>query len=112
MRKMLTLKSVLDVCIKTLKAKEQENPGGVFDTPHGDIPYSYAISELKRVLKWLYPEFHTQDVQVVTRCKDCRHYKRYRKKGSMKPVFKYLCELDKTERPEDFYCKEGSRRDE
>lgn len=106
---MLTLKSVLSICIKTLKSKEKEDPGGVFSTPHGDVPYTYAVNELKRVLKWLYPEFWTQDVQIVTRCKNCTHYKRYKKKSSVKPVYKYLCELDKVERPEDFFCKNGEK---
>lgn len=109
---MLTLEAVFAVCTKLLTLKERKTPGGVLHTSSGDIPYKVAIYELERVREWLYPEFRTGDIQMVTRCKYCTHYKRYKKKDSVKPVYKYLCELDKVERPEDFFCKNGEKEEQ
>ena len=105
----MTLKTALSVCIKVLSSKEREDPGGAFDTPHGEIPYKYAIKELKRVREWVYPELRTEDIQIVTHCRNCQHYKRLRKKNSIKPVYKTVCIKDRREREPDFFCADGNR---
>lgn len=108
---MLTLKAIISLCINLLSREEKEHPGGVFKSAEGAVPYRDAITELKRVREWLYPELRTGDVQLVVRCKNCTHYKRFKKKGSIKPVYRYLCELDKVARPEDFFCKNGDKEE-
>ena len=103
----MNLKTVLTVCVKLLISKEKENPGGAFKTPQGEIPYKQAIEGVRRVRDWCFPELNANDIQLVTRCQRCIHYKKYKKKGSLKPVFRYLCEIDKAQRPPDFFCANG-----
>lgn len=108
---MLTLKAVISLCINLLSREEKEHPGGVLKSAEGAVPYRDAITELKRVREWLYPELRTGDVQLVVRCKNCAHYKRLKKKHSIKPVYKYVCELDGLERTGDFFCKNGDKEE-
>ena len=108
---MWTLKAVISLCINLLSREEKGHPGGVFKSAEGVVPYRDAITELKRVREWLYPELRTGDVQLVVRCRNCTHYKRLKKKNSIKPVYKYICELDGAERTEDFFCKNGDKEE-
>lgn len=107
----MRLKTILTVCMKLLYSKERENPGGAFKTPHGDIPYGEASSELKRVRDWACPGLQTGDIQLIVHCKDCRHYRKYRKRNSAKPIIKRICEVDGIERSPDFFCKNGDREE-
>ena len=69
-----------------------------------------AIKELTRLKSWAYPELTTEDFVKAVRCKRCKFYKRYKKKGDRKAAPFYACSLNMIKRPEDFYCGEGKER--
>ena len=71
-----------------------------------------AIDALDTLYHWAYPKFDIDNLQKVVFCKDCKHYKRYRKKGQIKPIYKCLCELDKMQKDNYFYCKNGEEKHE
>lgn len=67
-------------------------------------------AELHKMQSWLYPGLTTDDMKMVVRCKNCRFYKRYKKKGAPKiPAF-YACSITKTKRDPEFYCKDGMEK--
>lgn len=65
------------------------------------------VKELSKLKDWAYPQLTTADMVRVVRCRKCKFYKRYKKKGDPKAVAFYACSLDKKKRDEDFYCGEG-----
>lgn len=109
----MNLLSCINICINALKKMEKGNPKGTLRIEgEGTVTYRMAVSELEKTAKWVYRDLQTENIQIVTHCKDCAHYKRYRKKGSLKPVVKCLCELDKAERKPDFFCASGIDKEE
>lgn len=75
-----------------------------------DVEATQVIDELTRLKGWAYPELTTEDFVKVTRCKRCKFYKRYKKKGDRKSAPFYACSLSMIKRPEDFYCGEGKEK--
>lgn len=69
------------------------------------------ITALSKMMGWLYKELTTDDLEKITRCCDCRYYKKYKKKGALKSATFYACYWDKVRRRPDFYCKDGEPRE-
>lgn len=65
------------------------------------------VSALSKMMGWLYKELTTDDLEKVTRCCECRYYKKYKKKGAMKGTAFYACSQDMNKRRPDFFCKDG-----
>lgn len=74
------------------------------------VEAAQVIEELTKLKGWAYPELTTEDFVKVTRCKRCKFYKKYKKKGDRKSVPFYACSLNMIKRPEDFYCREGKEK--
>lgn len=106
----MNLKAALEAAAQVYEKRAEKNPGGKVVLLGKSTPYGEAASGIRRFIGWVYPDLKTGDIQKVVRCKDCRYYKRYKKKGQVKPVVKLLCSLDKRERTPEFYCAEGRER--
>lgn len=106
----MNAKHILQICIKTLKQIQKENPNKVFKVQgygancDSKVQVSEVIDEAEKLYNWCYHGLDATDLQKVTRCKDCEYYKRFKKKTAYKPQVKYLCTLDKKERGPEFYC--------
>lgn len=106
----MNLKQTFLVCVKMLRSKARKFPEGGFTLDGETVLYSEAADELERVSAWVFPDLHTGDVRLVVHCRNCAHYKRYRKKKALKPEVKCLCELDKKQREPDFFCADGKEK--
>lgn len=107
----MNLKQILLACAKMLRAKAHKFPEGGFTVDGKKVLYCEAANEVQRLSGWVFPELDTDDIQKVIHCKDCAHYKRYRKKGAFKPEVKLLCELDKKQREPIFFCADGKEKE-
>lgn len=102
---------IYGLAIKLLKKMDAENPGKTFTNKDGEkatIPD--IIKSLSMMKRWLYPALRPEDVTKVVRCKNCAYYKKYKKKGALKPQVFYACSKDMSRRAKDFYCKDGEER--
>lgn len=99
------------LAVKLLRGLAKENPGKSFTNSAGEkATISDVADELDKVSKWLYKDFHTEDIDKVVRCKKCKYYKKYRKKGSIKDLPFYACSKDRKKRDPMFFCKDGEER--
>lgn len=69
-----------------------------------------VLKATENLEQWCYKDLRVDDIEKICRCKNCVHYKRYRKKGQPKSMSRFLCEIDKSKRSPDFYCADGKRR--
>lgn len=97
--------------IKVLQLYDKEHPGKTFKLDEGTTTVKDLIAGHKKLLGWLYKDLTTECIQKVTRCYDCRYYKKYKKKGAAKGVPFYACSIDKNKRRPDFFCKDGEPRE-
>lgn len=96
------------LAIKLLKKTDAECPGKVFKNRDGTkVKIQDVIANLSQMKNWLYPALRTEDITKVVRCKNCRYYKKYRKKGVVPAVVFQACSLDKKPRDPMFFCKDG-----
>lgn len=72
--------------------------------------YDTAIKELSKLKSWAYPDLTTEDMVAVTRCKNCRYYKKYKKKDDFKPKIVYACSRTKLKRSKEFFCADGESK--
>ena len=106
----MRLQTVFSACNHILKAKLKSNPEAKTYTESGEVvKYKELSEELENLESWCYQG--ELEVKKVIRCKDCKHYKRYKKKtGGKKPLVIAACELDKHKRDPEFYCLYGEER--
>ena len=72
--------------------------------------YNMVTEELSKLKSWAYPDLTTEDMVSVTRCKDCRHYKKYKKKDTFKPEVVYACSRTKLKCSKEFFCADGESK--
>lgn len=106
----MNLKATLEAAAQVYTKKAKANPNGSVEVFGERVPYATAASELRKVVAYVYPELNTSNVQQVVRCKDCKHYKRYRSKKNPRAPGRWLCALDKKERVSEFFCADGEER--
>lgn len=101
------------IAIKLLKRQAKDSPSKSFTTSNGEqVTISDVADSLSSVLKWIHPELCSEEITLVTRCKNCKHYKRFKKKGDLlKPRTFYACVKDRQRRSPEFFCKDGEKRD-
>lgn len=86
----------------------KENPGKSFTNSSGEKATIEEIADnLDRVSKWLYKDFHADDVAKVVRCERCKYYKKYRKKGVRKASTFRACSKDMRKHDPMFFCRDG-----
>lgn len=72
--------------------------------------YNTVTKELSKLKFWAYPDLTTEDMVAVVRCKDCRYYKKYKKKDTFKPEVVYACSRTKLKRSKEFFCADGESK--
>lgn len=72
--------------------------------------YNTVTEELSKLKSWVYPDLTTEDMVAVTRCKNCRHYKEYKKKDAFKPKAVYACSRTKLKCSKEFFCADGESK--
>lgn len=99
------------LAVKLLRKMAKENPGKSFTNSEGErATIDDVADELDKVSKWLYKDFHTEDIDRVIRCKKCRYYKKYKKKGAIKASVFWACSRDMQKRDPMFFCKDGEEK--
>lgn len=99
---------VYKLAVKLLKKMAKETPGKSFTNSAGEkVTIEEIADALDKVSKWLYKDFHTEDIDKVVRCKKCKFYKKYKKRGEFKPKAFMACSKDMKRRDSMFFCKDG-----
>lgn len=99
------------LAVKLLIKMAKENPGKSFTNSAGEkATIDDVANELDKVSKWLYKDFHTEDIDRVVRCKKCKYYKKYKKRGAFKAQVFRACSKDMKQRDPTFFCKDGEER--
>lgn len=97
--------------IEILKLYTKEHPDRKFQVGDDTVEVKDIIAQTKKLMGWLYKDLTTDNIEKITRCYDCRYYKKYKKKGALKGTAFYACSLDRAKRRPDFFCKDGEPRD-
>lgn len=100
------------VCAKLLRGMAKQDPKGGITVNGTRFGYIEAAQELEKMCEWIWPEYRTGNIKRVVQCKECVHFKRYKKKDSVRPMYKYKCSITKTERDPEFYCGDGKKKEE
>lgn len=103
----MNLQSVLRITASLYK-----NYGDIIVIGKTIYPVEDVIKEIERFAEWADPNLDTESLCKVIRCKDCKHYKKMKKKsaqsiGSFKTVTKTICELDDKYRPANYFCADA-----
>ena len=99
---------VFKLAAKLLREQAKTQPNRVFENASGDkITAADVATEIEKLTKWMYPDLSCEDIAKVVRCRNCQHFKKYRKKGAFKATTFQACEYDKDKRDPEFYCKRG-----
>ena len=110
----MTTRQVLSIAIDTLKSRRNKTPNAEVEFPTElgaqKISIDAAIAQIENLYHWCYDPFDLNSLEKVCHCKNCEFYKKFHKKNAPKRVFKMLCSLDKTEKPENWYCPKGKER--
>lgn len=105
----MRISEVFITTIKIIKLYSQEHPEAQFMTDGKSIKATELLDPLNKLLGWLYKDLTSESIERITRCRDCRYYKKYKKKGDIKAAPFYACSHDKQRRRPDFFCKDGER---
>lgn len=106
----MKISSAFLTTIDILKEYDKEHPKTVFDVDDNTVKVKDLVASLTKLLGWLYKDLTDENIEKITRCYDCRYYKKYKKKGAVKGATFYACSIDKVKRRPDFYCKDGEPR--
>lgn len=99
------------LAVKLLRKMAKENPGKSFRNSAGEkVTVEDIADSLDKISKWLYKDFHTEDIEKVVRCQKCKFYKKYKKKDTFKPQVFQACSKDMKQRDPMFFCKDGEER--
>ena len=106
----MNVRSALLFCAKELRERAKKDITSTVTIDREKIKCVTAAQQIEDLAELVYTKLDTAHIRVVTRCKECRYYKRFRSKKNPKSV-RYLCTLQNCARDPDFYCangKEGS----
>lgn len=96
------------LAVKLLRKLAKQYPEKRFTNSEGEkATISDVANALDRVSKWVYKELCTDDITKVTRCRNCKFYKKYKKKTGFKPQVFQACSKDMQKRDPSFFCKDG-----
>lgn len=103
----MKMSEVFTTVIRILKEYSKEHPDDTFEVDGKTVKVRDLVAALNKLLGWLYKDLTTESIERITRCYDCKYYKKYRKKGAVKGNTFYACSIDKKKRRPDFFCKDG-----
>ena len=96
------------ITLQVLKEQLKQYPNRMVKTSEGvSVSLQKVVRAMNRQAQWVYPELSTSDIAKVVRCKNCIHYKKYRRKGWGQSAAIYACSLDMKQRDPLFFCKDG-----
>ena len=99
------------LAVKLLRKLAVKTNNKGFKNSDGEhVTISDVADNLEHIANWMYPELSTEDIAKVVRCKKCRYYKKYKKKGTLKGAAFYACSKDMQKRDPMFFCKEGEEQ--
>lgn len=109
----MKLSDAYKLAVKLLKQQAESNPKKTFTSPDGEkVTIADVADKLETVSKWVYPELSADDIELVVHCKNCRYYKRFKKKGDLlKARAFFACTKDMSRRDPEFFCKDGDRKE-
>lgn len=96
--------------LSTIEALKQMPKNKKIIVKDESVSVTQLINELTKMMGWLYKDLNTDDIEKVVRCYNCKYYRKYKKKRSLKSETFYACSLDKAKRRPDFFCKDGDNR--
>ena len=99
----MTLRELIDKTVALLKKGLQRSVISAAE-------YDSMVTDWDRLKGWIYPQLAIDDVQLVTRCRHCKYYKKYRKKDNPKAAPFWACSKTKMKRDPDFFCKDGDKK--
>ena len=109
----MKLQTLFDMCNKIIQKELKKNSKASIQTDEGEeYKYTRLSEELNNLNSWCYKG--EIDVQKVVRCKNCKYYKRYKKKTLKNPYEHqtfFACSRDKIRRKPEFYCYNGEEKD-
>ena len=97
--------------IDILRLYNKEHPDRKFQIDGDTVEVKEIAAQMKKLMGWLYKDLTTDNIEKITRCYDCKNYKKYRKRDSIKNGTFYACSLDHSKRRPDFFCKDGEPRE-
>lgn len=106
----MKISEMFNTTIDILKRYDKEHPNVTFGVEGNPVKIKDIIVSMNKLLGWLYKDLTTDNIEKITRCYDCRYYKKYKKKGALKSAPFYACSQDKKRRRPDFFCKDGEPR--
>ena len=108
----MKLELVFKTCNNIVTSLEKKNPGRGINTPDGRITFKELSKELDNLCGWCYKG--DIDVQKIIRCKNCKYYRRYKKRKEDNPYDHkviVICALDKQPHSPEFYCANGEEKE-
>ena len=108
--KQMKVSEMFTTIVSILGKYDKEHPKETFEIDGSIVKVKDIVTAMNKLLGWLYKDLTTDNIEKITRCYDCKYYKKYRKKGDMKSACFYACSQDKKHRRPDFYCKDGEPR--
>lgn len=102
----MNVKATLLFCAKELKERAKKDISSTVTINKETMKCFVAAQKIEEMAELIYSRLDTSSIRVVTMCKDCKHYKRFKSKKNPKLV-RRLCEFDKQERDPSFYCAKG-----
>lgn len=100
----MNVKQILSVCAEMLASESRTNPGKTLVVDGHPETFKEAYEELVRLISWLYPGLDTVEIRKVVLCKDCRYFKRYKKKSCFKLVYKCICGITQSQVDPCHFC--------
>ena len=107
----MRLNVLFQVCRKIVAIELKQHPGRKIKVDNEYVQLNQVIKELEDLENWCYKD--ELDIRKVTRCRDCKHYKRYKHRDPKNPhshSVVYACEYDKMQRKPEYYCARGEER--
>ena len=104
----MRIKHAFGLAIKVLKQEAKVNPGKSYTNSQGEkATIEEVITAIKRLSAWVWPDLASEELVRVTRCKNCIHFKTYRKKDDYKALPFKACSSNRNQRDPEFFCKNG-----
>lgn len=109
----MKLSDAYKLAVKLLRRQAESNPKKTFTSLDGEkVTIADVADKLETVSKWVYPELSADDIELVVHCRNCRYYKRFKKKGDLlKARAFFACTKDMSRRDPEFFCKDGDRKE-
>lgn len=110
---MLRLVDIFHLAVKLLNRQAKDYPNKTFTSAEGErVTIKDVADRLEILAKWVYPELSADDIELVVHCRNCRYYKRFKKKGDLlKARAFFACTKDMSRRDPGFFCKDGDRKE-